>query len=152
MAQLNIALFNTSLFLLVLALAIATPARTSDFRIGDIAIIQPWARATPPGAPTGVGYLTLRNKGSKNERLLSASADISKTAELHTHVMKENVMMMRKVEFVEIPAGQEVLLEPGGLHLMFIALKAPLEKGQVFPLTLTFEKAGKKTVDVTVRK
>jgi hypothetical protein len=66
--------------------------------------------------------------------------------------MEDNVMMMREVQRIDIPGGGEIRMEPGGLHIMFIGLKAPLEDGQTFPLTLTFEKAGETTVEVTVRK
>jgi hypothetical protein len=67
--------------------------------------------------------------------------------------MEDNVMMMREVQRIDIPSGGEIRMEPAGsLHMMFIGLKAPLEDGQTFPLTLTFEKAGETTVEVTVRK
>jgi copper(I)-binding protein len=55
---------------------------------------------------------------------------------------------MRPVEAVEVTPGESTVLKPGGLHVMLMGLKAPLKKGKIFTLTLTFEKAG--SVDVAV--
>ncbi len=138
--------------LFILVTAWVTSAMASDFTAGDMVIGDPWARATPPVAPVGAGYLALHNTGGDDERLLSAGAEVAESVELHTHIMEDNVMRMREVESIEIPAGDRVLLEPGGLHIMFIGLKAPLVAGETFPLTLIFEKAGETTVTVAVRK
>jgi hypothetical protein len=66
--------------------------------------------------------------------------------------MSGMVMKMRPVTGVDIPAGQPVSLAPGGLHIMLMGLKKPLKAGEKFPLTLTFDKAGTRTVDVAVEK
>ncbi len=140
---------------LVRALALATlglaalAAQAHSFKLGAIDIGHPYARATAPGQPSGGGYLTLSNAGA-NDRLLSASADVSKSVELHTMSMEGDVMRMRQLDAVELPAGKMVEFKPGGLHIMFIGLKAPLKKGDKFPLKLKFEKAGEVTVQVNV--
>ena len=59
-------------------------------------------------------------------------------------------MRMRQVDAIALPAGKTVKLEPGGYHLMFVGLKAPLKAGDKFPMKLKFEKAGELTVDVRV--
>jgi copper(I)-binding protein len=59
-------------------------------------------------------------------------------------------MSMQPVSQIDISAGKTVKLEPGGYHIMLMDLKAPLTKGQTFPITLTFSKAGEKTVTATV--
>ena len=59
-------------------------------------------------------------------------------------------MKMRRVDSVDVKPGVPVTMRPGGLHFMLMGLRAPLEKGQVFPLTLTFKIAGAVTVDVMV--
>jgi len=66
--------------------------------------------------------------------------------------MEGMVMKMRPVAGIDLPAGQAVTLQPGGLHIMLVDLAKPLKAGQTFPLTLTFEKAGSKTVNVAVEK
>lgn len=135
--------------LAALAVAGAT-ASAHDFKLGDLRIGHPYARATVPGQPTGAGYLKLENAGKNADRLLSASADVSKTVELHSMSMDGDVMRMREVGSIDLPADRAVELKPGGLHIMFIGLKAPLKVGDTFPLKLRFEKAGETTVTVNV--
>lgn len=127
----------------------ALAAHAHSFKLGAIEIGHPYARATAPGQPSGGGYLSLSNAGA-NDRLLSASAEVSKAVELHTMTMEGDVMRMRQVDAIELPAGKKVELKPGGLHIMFIGLKAPLKQGDKFPLKLKFEKAGEVTVEVNV--
>ena len=66
--------------------------------------------------------------------------------------MQGMVMKMRPIAGLDIPAGQSVSLQPGGEHIMLMGLHQPLREGQSFPLTLDFEKAGPRTVSVTVEK
>src|SRR3546814_9738821 len=84
--------------------------------------------------------------------LVATEGEVAERVELHTHTMDGNVMQMRRVEFVEIPAQGEAALQPGGIHIMLIGLKQPLREGERFPLTLTFEKAGAVTVEVAVER
>ncbi len=108
-----------------------------------------WARPTLPGQTAGGGYLSIQNKGGA-DKLLAASADIAKSVELHTMSMDGEVMRMRQLDALDIPAGKTVELKPGGLHIMFIGLKEPLKVGASFPLTLRFEKAGEVKVRMKV--
>jgi copper(I)-binding protein len=113
-------------------------------------IEQPYARATMPGQPNGGGYLKIDNAAGAADRLVAASAEVSKTVELHTMKLDNNVMRMRQIDAIDVPAGQAVELKPGGMHLMFIGLKAPLKAGDSFPVKLRFEKAGEVLIDVKV--
>lgn len=113
-------------------------------------IEHPYARATMPGQPNGGGYLKIDNAAGAADRLVAASAEVSKTVELHTMKLDNNVMRMRQIDAIDVPAGQAVELKPGGMHLMFIGLKAPLKAGDSFPVKLSFEKAGEVVVDVKV--
>ena len=131
---------------LVLA-ALSVSAR--DFKVGAIAIGHPHARATVAGQPTGGGFLKLDNQGG-DDRLMSASATVSRAVEIHEMKMDGDVMRMRQVDAIALPAGKTVELKPGGLHMMFVGLKAPLKAGDRFPVTLKFEKAGEVTVEVVV--
>jgi hypothetical protein len=103
-----------------------------------------------PGQRGGGGFLTIAG-GAAADRLLSANADVCATVELHTMRMDGNVMRMRPVEAIDVPAGTTVKLEPGGLHVMFVELKAPLKAGSSFPLRLRFEKGGEVTVQMKVQ-
>ena len=141
---------NLARTLAPLAFALAgTLAQAHSFKLGAIDIGHPYARATVAGQPAGGGFLTLKNEGA-DDRLLSASADVSKAVELHSMSMEGDVMKMRQLEAIELPKGKLVELKPGALHIMFIGLKAPFKEGDKFPLKLRFEKAGEVTVQVNV--
>jgi len=109
-----------------------------------------YARAVPPGQPNSAAFVSLTNKSDADHALVAAESSASKVVELHTHLLEEGMMKMRPVAKIDLPAGETVELQPGGLHLMLMELRGPLEKGSHFPLTLVFEKAGAMTVDVTV--
>ncbi len=126
----------------------ASPALTA----GDLSITGAWARAMLPGQPTGGGYLTITNKGESADRLVSAASTSAGKVEIHTMEVANNVMVMRPVEGgLDIPPGATVELKPGGLHVMFMAVKEPFKPGASVALTLEFEKAGRVEVTLPVR-
>lgn len=100
-----------------------------------------WARPTVAGQSGGGGYLKITG-GSAADRLMSAGAGVAKSVELHTMEMDGNVMRMRQIEGIDVPAGASVELKPGGMHVMFMGLTKTLKSGDSFPLTLRFQKAG----------
>ncbi len=112
-------------------------------------VLEPWARPTVQGQAGGGGFLKIVG-GAAPDRLLSASADVAASVELHTMTMDGDVMRMRQVSDINVPAGKTVELKPGGLHIMLIGLKAPLANGSSFPLKLKFEKGGDVVVDMKV--
>lgn len=124
--------------------------QAGESKLGAITIDSPHARATVAGQSAGGGFMKLVNKGG-DDRLLAASADVSSAVELHSMNMDGNVMRMRQVDAIDLPAGKTIELKPGGLHMMFMGLKAPLKAGESFPLKLRFEKAGEVTVQVKVQ-
>jgi periplasmic copper chaperone A len=139
-------------FAALIASVSATSARAEDVKAGDLVITQAWTRATPGGAKTGGGYLTIENKGSAPDKLVGASADGAGKVEVHEMAMNDGVMKMRPVEGgLTIDPGKTVKLAPGGYHLMMMDLKAPLKQGEKLPLTLQFEKAGKVAVTLDVQ-
>ena len=127
-------------------------AASAEFKAGDISIEAPWSRATPGGAKVAAGYLTIKNAGASSDRLVSATADIAETTEIHQMSMTGGMMKMRQVtDGVGVPAGGTVALAPNAYHLMFLGLKKPLKEGETFSGTLTFEKAGSVAVSFAVR-
>lgn len=114
-------------------------------------VAEPWARSTVTGQKAGGSFMTLRG-GAQADRLLGGSTPLAERVELHTMSMDGNVMRMRQVEGIDVPAGQVVALAPGGLHVMFMGLKEELKPGAKVPLTLNFEKAGTVQVQVEVRE
>ncbi|MBF0374593.1 MAG: copper chaperone PCu(A)C [Alphaproteobacteria bacterium] len=136
---------------LAATVALLAPAFADTALAANIEIRDAFARATPGMAPNGGAFMTIVNNGSEPDRLVSAAAPVSKTTELHTHDSDgQGVMRMRKVEFIAVPAGGTVRLAPGGHHVMFMGLQSPLKEGDKFPITLTFERAGKMTFDMPV--
>jgi copper(I)-binding protein len=127
---------------------LASPAAAAgDYDVGSIHISQPWSRATPKGAASGAGYMTLTNKGAAPDRVSCVSDDASAQCQIHTMTMEGAVMKMRPVEGgLEIKPGESVTLKPGGNHMMFLSLKHPLEQGGTVKATLKFDHAG--TIDV----
>ncbi len=111
---------------------------------------EPWARPTVAGQAAGGGYFRIVG-GAVADKLVSASSDVAGRVELHSMTMDGNVMRMRQIDSIDIPAGKTVELQPGGLHVMFMDLKAPLATGSSFPLTLRFEKAGELKLAVKVQ-
>lgn len=138
--------------LLTIALASASIlAHAHSFKLGDLQVDHPHARATVPGQPSGAAYLSIENKGKTADKLIAVSSPVAKSAEIHTMSMEGNVMKMREVQVIEIAPGAKVEMKPSdGYHLMLMGLKQPLKKDDKFPLTLTFEKAGKLNIDVHV--
>jgi periplasmic copper chaperone A len=108
-----------------------------------------WARPSVQGQAAGGGFLKITGGGAA-DKLVSARADVSKTVELHTMTMEGDVMRMREIGAIDVPAGRTVELKPGGLHVMFIGIHKPLKAGDSFPLTLRFEKAGEVKVEMKV--
>lgn len=128
------------------------PGRADDVKAGDLVISQAWSRATPGGAKVAGGYLTIENKGTTADRLVSVSADIAGKAEVHEMAMDNGVMKMRPLDKgLVIDPGKTVKLAPGGNHLMLQELKGPFKQGDKVPLTLEFEKAGKVAVSLDVQ-
>lgn len=134
----------------VLAL-IAVTVEAADYKLGAIEIKQPWTRATPPTAPTGGGYLVITNTGTTPDRLIAVTSPSAGKVELHEMTMEGSIMRMRELaKGIELPPGATVTLKPGGLHLMFMELKAPFARDTKVPATLVFEKAGSIPVELAV--
>lgn len=114
-----------------------------DYKLGSLKIEHPYARATPPNAPVSGGYMTIRNSGAEADRLISGEAAFADRVEIHEMAMDGEVMKMRQLaDGLEIPAGGEVVLKPGGYHVMFIGIDSQFKAGETRNVKLTFEKAG----------
>lgn len=142
-------LLRSILFVGLFALASAGPAVAQT---GSVEVEKAWARATPGGAKTAALYMTLVNKGTAEDRLVSVSTPAAGKAEVHSTTTENGVMHMRPVEALGVKPGQPTVLKPGGYHVMLMDLKGPLVAGKTFTVTLTFEKAGKIDATATVEK
>lgn len=121
------------------------------FTLGTLEISAGFTRATLPNAPVGAGYLTITNKGTADDTLVSASSPVAGMTQIHEMKMEGDVMKMNEIEGgIVVPAGQSVMLAPGGLHIMFMDLKEPLVEGAKVPVTLSFATAGTIEIELVV--
>ncbi len=107
------------------------------------------AHHKPTGATSAV-YFVLRNRGGGPDRLVAARTEVAGVVEIHRSAIEDGVMRMRQVEGIEVPAGGEARLEPGGYHLMLIGVNRELREGDRFEVVLEFELSGTRTVEVEV--
>ena len=122
-----------------------------DFKLGDIQILHPYARATVAQQNSGGAYLSLENRGKTDDRLIRVETGIAKSAQIHNMEMAGDVMKMREVDGIELKAGAKLVMQPGmGYHIMLVGLNRQLKAGDQFMLTLYFAKAGKIEVAVHV--
>jgi len=124
--------------------------KNPEYRLGQLKIGNPYARATAPGQKAAGGFMKIENKGAADQ-LIAASSPVAGEMQLHTMAMDGNVMKMREVKAIDVPANGSVDLKPGGLHLMFMDIKTPLKAGEAVPVKLKFQKAGEVEIKVPVR-
>jgi len=137
-------------FLLSALAALAMPP--AAYAAGSITVRGAWGRATPPGAPTAVAYLTITNHGHMPDRLISLDSPAAQTVSLHQMSMAGGIMRMRPVAGgLAIPPGASVTLDPNGDHLMFEGLKRPFKAGDRIAVVMRFQHAGAVGVKVVVR-
>jgi periplasmic copper chaperone A len=134
----------------LLAFCFAGPAPAQTSTQNAIIVDHPWARATPRGAKTGAVYLSVINKGSAADRLLSATTPVADKVQFHSVSEENGISHMREMHALDIAPGGKVTFSPGGMHIMLVGLKHPLKQGETFPITLTFEKAGKRELTVPI--
>jgi copper(I)-binding protein len=106
-----------------------------------------------PMPGTGAVFMLLRNRGLEADRLVGGQTDVANVVEIHETVMEGEVMKMQMLtNGLEVPAKGEVLLKPGGYHIMLIGMQRDLAVGDTFTLELQFEKSGILTVEPEVRE
>jgi copper(I)-binding protein len=136
----------------LLAAAVLCGVGASLAFAGDaVSVKDPYARAVPPGQPNSAVFMEISNDGNDDRALLSATSGVADVVELHTHLMEEGMMKMRRVDQIDLPAGETVTLAPGGLHVMLIGLKQQLQPGDDVPLTLTLDDGSELSLTAPVR-
>lgn len=140
-----------SVFILALVgFAGALRVEAHVYESGPLIISHPWARASAPTARNGAAYLKIETSPGAKDRLVGARSLVAEAVEVHETTVTDGIARMRRVSEIGIFPDQPVDLAPGGMHMMLIGLKSPLKEGDLFPLILTFEKAGDISVDVIV--
>ncbi|WP_107852300.1 copper chaperone PCu(A)C [Oceanimonas marisflavi] len=133
-----------------LLLLSASGALAHEYEQGGLHIDHPWSRPVPPMVTNGSAYLVISNQGQTGDVLLGASTPLAERVEIHTHLMDGDMMKMRQLENLPVPAGEAVILAPGGHHLMLMGLKRAPQLGDRFPLTLQFKQVGEVDVEISV--
>ena len=121
----------------------------------EISIENAWGRPSPKVATAGAFYMLIKNEGSVGDKLVAGKSSACRGIELHeSYKTEEGAMGMRPVEggYIDIPAGGQVDLKIGGLHIMCIDKLEDFDFGAVLPLTLNFEKSGEMDIDVEIRE
>ena len=125
--------------LVAVATAVATPAQAQ----ANVSVKDAWVRATVPQQKATGAFMQLQ--AARDSKFVSASSPLTPTVEVHEMAMQGDVMRMRQVQSVDLPAGKTVELKPGGYHIMMMNLKAQVKEGDTVPFTLVFEgKDGKR--------
>ena len=130
----------------LLAAGILSPAALA----GDISVIEPYVRLVPQGVPTTAAFMTIRNAGTAERKLMRVDSSAAKTVELHNHINDNGVMKMRQVREIEIKAKGQAELKPGSYHVMMFDLKQTLREGEKVPLTLSFDDGSSEKIEALV--
>ena len=115
---------------------------------GLVSVSAAWVPPTVPGQTVGAAYMQLRS--AQDATLVKVEADAASTAEIHQMTMENDVMRMRKLDQVELPAGRTVELSQGARHVMLVDLRRPLKVGDSVKLELTLRLGNGRTVRETV--
>jgi copper(I)-binding protein len=132
--------------------AAALLATTAITAAAQVSVSEPWIRATVPSQMATGAFMKLT--AASNARLIGAASPVAGVVEVHEMALENNVMRMRAVTALDLPAGKPVELKPGGYHVMLLDLKRQLKPGETVPVTLQIEQGGKRQeieVQATVR-
>lgn len=128
-------MFHKTIHTLIAALALAAGVAHAQ----AVDVREAWVRATVPGQKSSGAFMKLTAK--EGTRLVGADSALAGITEVHEMKMEGDVMKMRAVSALELPAGKTVELKPGGFHVMLMDLKTPLKSNSTLPLTLLFQDA-----------
>lgn len=136
---------------LMAALMMSTAAAAHGVKTGDLEIIHPNIPQPATSAKSAAGYMAISNEGQHADRLIGIETAAAQKSMIHTtETSADGVARMIHLEALEIPAGETVVLEPGGMHVMLMGLTQPLKEGALVPAALIFEQAGRVEVEFMV--
>lgn len=137
---------------LMASLLLSTAAFAHEVKAGDLEVIHPHIPAPAASAKAAGGFMAISNEGKAPDRLIAVETAIAKRAQIHTTETGADgvAKMVHLPDGVEIPAGDTVVLERGGLHVMFMGLTGALKEGDMVPATLVFEHAGRVGIEFMV--
>ena len=142
---------NTKTILVIISLLLSILVFHANPADVMVSVSGAWIREVLPGQDSTAGYLVIENPNHQSDSLVAVACVCAGSIEVHRMIHDKGQMRMEPAGRLEIPALGKVQLEPGGTHLMFFGLKAPLPVGTKVKLTLRFEKAGEISVEAEVR-
>ena len=128
--------------------SVASVITTPSIALAQVKVETPWVRGAVPGQLATGAFLDITSV--RDATLVKVESPIAATVEVHSMEMKDNLMTMRAVPRLELPAGKQVRLAPGGFHIMLMDLKQPVKNGETVPLKLTIEYPDRKRETVEV--
>ena len=137
---------------MVLSLMISYSSYACDGHHHAIDIRQAWARANVAENGNSAIFMDISNHSKKADKLVKVITDIAETVELHISKKVGNVHKMEPISSISLPRGKTVSLKPGGLHIMLLSLKKPLEEGETIKATLIFEHSPSQDLEIPVLK
>jgi len=143
------AMSTTALALRILRTTTIALALAAGLAQAQVKVDNPWVRGAVPGQLATGAFLDITS--ARDAALVKVESPIAATVEVHAMEMKNNLMTMREVPKIELPAGKQVRLAPGGFHIMLMDLKQPVKNGETVPLQLTIEYPDKKRETVEVK-
>ena len=138
---------NCFCFLNIILLMVIATAHAQGIQVDDA-----WIRGIPPSAKTTAAFMTINNTGSDEMVLKSATCEIAETVQIHTMEQVGEIMKMKELSELSVPANGQTVLAPKGYHIMLIGLLRPISEGEAIPLSLNFADGTKVSVDAVVRK
>lgn len=139
----------SKVWIIVLFTALAIVLAACGAGSGELQVNDAWARPALAGGNSAI-FFVIDNPGAE-DLLLSVDSDVAEAVELHKTVMQDETMQMVQQMNVPVPTG-ETVFKPGDLHVMLIGLENDLQPGDTFTVTVNFETAGEKLLNVTVRE
>ena len=137
---------------IVVAFLLLTAVGCGQEHTGDpIVVRDAWIREPPPRSPAA-GYLVIENRGDDPIALVAVATEAAEQTEIHVMEYKDDRMTMRRVAKLQVPAGEEVALKPGGTHLMLMELRQPLRDGDEVELVLRFGDGTERRIQMPVQK
>ncbi|MBD8616553.1 copper chaperone PCu(A)C [Pseudomonas putida] len=118
---------------------LAVTLSLSGYAMAQTTVEDAWARATVPGQPATGAFMTL--KADADSTLISVQSPAAKDTQIHQSTMKGDVMSMLPVDEVSLPAGETVVFDANGYHVMLMGLVKQVKEGDAVPLTLKIKNA-----------
>lgn len=125
---------------------------TARFGADEITVKDAWIPEGPPSAKATAAFMVIENHTGKEVALVAAKTEAARATEMHKMEMRNEMMEMKKIERIPVPANSQAELKPGGLHLMLIGLTKPLKDGDKVSFTLQFSNSTEKTIQAMVKK